>query len=143
MMQARPLEGSGFFQEFLSDFHRVRRALRGSRKSVWQPPTDVYETDDEIVIKMSVPGVQTDDVRAVCNGEVITVSGVRRGPDPGKVRAYHQMEMRNGYFERSIAIHRPFDPAEAHGEYREGFLYVFVPKAPKSVRRVISIRLTV
>jgi len=142
-MQTRPLSERRFFQQFLSDFYGMRRALWGRRADAWQPPTDVYETDRHIVVKMSIPGVKPGQIRVHCNGEVITITGVREGPDPAEVRSYHQMEIRNGYFERSIAIHEPFDPREAHAQYVDGFLYVSIPKAPESVRHVVSIRLGV
>lgn len=141
MKQGKPPGGRNPFGECLSDFYTVRRALRGSRGDVWHPPTDVYETDEDIVIKVSLPGVQLSHIKVSCNGEVITISGVRHGPDRRTVRTYHQMEIRNGYFERRVAIHRAFDPRNARAEYRDGFLYVMVPKAPEFVRHVISIKL--
>ena len=57
------------------------------------------------------------------------------------MRTYHQMEIRNGYFERRIVIHTPFDPNGATAEYADGFLCVLIPKAPELVRHVLSIRL--
>ncbi len=139
-MKTGPPENKSPFHKFLDDFYSMRRTVRGRRGDVWQPPTDVYETERDIVIKVSLPGVRADDVRVNCNGEVISIRGVRRGPDRDTVRTYHQMEIRNGYFERRIAIHKPFDPRKAHGEYRDGFLFVFIPKAPEPVRHVVAIR---
>jgi HSP20 family protein len=141
MMHTGPSDERSIFNQFLDDFYGIRRALRGARGDVWQPPTDVYETESDIVIKVSIPGVEPGKVRVHCNGDVISICGVRKGPDRGTVRTYHQMEIRNGYFERRIAIHRPFDPRQAHGEYVDGFLYVFIPKAPEPVRHVVTIRL--
>ncbi len=141
MNQGKPPGERNPFQQCLSDFYRMRRALRGRRGDVWHPSTDVYETDEHIVIKASLPGVEPAHIKVDCNGEVITICGVRQGPDRQAVRTYHQMEIPNGYFERRVAIHRPFDPREARAEYREGFLYVRVPKAQEPVRYVISIRL--
>ncbi len=142
MVHARPLDDErSIFRQFFEHLQADRRSQRGGRRDVWRPPTDVYETDSDVVIKVSLPGVRTDQIGIECNGEVVTVYGVRESTDRGAVRTYHQMEIRNGYFERRVAIHKPFDPREARGEYRDGFLYVFVPKAPQAVRRVVSIRL--
>jgi len=76
------------------------------------------------------------------NGATVTICGVRRGPDPGTVRKYHQMEIRNGYFERRLVLHMPFDPAGMRAEYKDGFAYIFMPKSQESVRHVVSIRLS-
>jgi HSP20 family protein len=128
------------FRQFLQEFHAMRRSLRGHYRDVWHPPTDVYETDKDIVIKMSVPGIRTDQVAVECNGDVITICGVRKGPGPGSVRTYHQLEIRNGYFERRIVLHIPFDPNGATARYEDGFVYVVIPKAAELVRHVLSIK---
>ncbi len=141
LVQARPLDDRSVFRNFLHDSYAMRRSLRGHHRDVWQPPTDVYETDQDIVIKMSIPGVETDQVVVECNGDVLTICGVRKGPDPGSVLTYHQMEIRNGYFERRIIVRRPFDPDGASARYEDGLLYVFIPKAAEAVKHVLSIRL--
>ncbi len=140
-LRAGPLDERDVFRQFLQDFYAMRRDMRGRYRDVWQPPTDVYETDRDIVIKVSLPGIRSEQVAVECNGEVITICGVRRGPDAGSVRTYHQMEIRNGYFERKIALHRPFDPQGAKARYDKGFLYVVIPKAPEMVRHVLTIKL--
>lgn len=136
-----PLDERSLFHQLLHDFYATRRSLRGHYRDIWEPPTDVYETDEHIVIKVSIPGVKPDEVAVECNGEVLTICGVRRGPDAGVVRTYHQMEIRNGYFERRIVLRIPFDPRGATARYEDGFLYVFLPRATESVRHVLSIRL--
>jgi len=138
---AKPLDDSSVFREFLSEFYAVQRTLRSRGSDVWEPPTDVYETEGYIVIKVSVPGVKPSQVAVEFNGEIITICGVRKGPNPASVWTYHQMEIRNGYFERRIAIHKPFDPSRARAQLKDGFLYVLVPKAPELVRHVLTIRL--
>jgi len=137
-----PLQDNPQFQRFLNDFYAMRRRLGGRRRQTWEPRTDVYETDAHIVIKVAIPGVAQDQLAVKVNGEVITICGYRPGPDPGTVRAYHQMEIHNGYFERRIVLHKPFDPNGATARYTEGFLYVHVPKAPELVRHVLAIRVT-
>ena len=139
---ARPMEDRGVFRQVLQDFHAMRRSLQGQRRDVWHPPTDVYETAQDVVIKMSIPGVRANEVLVECNGEVITVCGVRRGPDPGSVLRYHQMEIRSGYFERRVILHTPFDPRGAHWDYEDGFLFIYIPKAVEQVRHVFSMKIS-
>jgi HSP20 family protein len=137
----RPLDDMGLFREFLHDFYAVRRGLRGGSHDVWQPPTDVYETEADIVIKVCLPGVRTADIAVEFNGQVAKICGVRRASDPAGVRRYHQMEIRNGYFERKIAVQIPFDAEGARAEYSDGFLYVRMPKCPEPMTRLVPIRL--
>ena len=139
---ARARHESDFFRNVLEDFYGMRRSLGGRQGDAWQPPTDVYETEDDIVIKMSLPGIQTRELAVDINGEVVTVCGVRKGPDPGAVTNYHQMEIRNGYFERKIILRIPFDPQQARGEYKDGFAYIYIPKAKQPARRVVRIKVS-
>jgi HSP20 family protein len=140
-VRTRAADDRDVFREFLHDFYNVRRGLRGRSPDVWQPPTDVYETRDEIVIKVCLPGVKANEIMVEFNGRVAKICGCRKGPDPSSVVAYHQMEIRNGYFERKIMLHKPFDPRRARGEYGDGFLYIGVPKTTEEVGYVMSIRL--
>jgi len=140
-VRASAMDDSTAFHQFLDDFHALRRSIRSRRRDVWHPPTDVYETDDEIIIKMSIPGVKQPNVAVEVNGEQITIYGMRRAPDHSRVRTYHQMEIRNGYFERAIALRKPFDPSRAKAKLQDGFLYVCIPKATEMVRHTLRIRL--
>ncbi len=137
-----PHHGSDIFRSFMEDFYAMRRALGSRHRDAWQPPTDVYETDSEVVIKMSIPGINPRELAVQINGDVVTICGVRKGPAPGTVVSYHQMEIRNGYFERRILIHVPFDADKAQGEYSDGFAYVRIPKAPEAARRVVTLRIS-
>jgi HSP20 family protein len=140
--RARPVHGNDFFRDVLEDFYNLRRSLGSRHGDVWQPPTDIYETERDIVIKMSVPGIKATEVIVEVNGNAVTICGVRKGPDPGTVLKYHQLEIRNGYFERRLILHIPFDPEGMRAEYRDGFAYVYIPKAQQPVRHVVSIRLS-
>ncbi len=140
VVYVQPLDERSLFHQFLHGFYATRVSLRGHYRDVWEPPTDVYETETDIVIKVSIAGVEPEEISVECNGEIVTICGVRRGPDPGTIRTYHQMEIRNGYFERRLVLHIPFDPEGAKARYEAGFLYVRLPRAPESVKRVVSIR---
>ena len=129
------------FGRLMGESWPFRRSLSSRGSDAWMPPTDVYETCKEIVIKMSVPGVKPEDVRIVCEGQIVTISGYRdASPGPGVV-AYHQMEIRHGYFERKLIFQKPVDPESACAEYRDGFIYVRFPKAEAPVNRVLRIRI--
>ncbi len=142
-VHARPLDDSSVFNQFLQDFYTLRQSIRSRHRDVWYPPTDVYETDDEIVIKVSIPGVKQPNVAVEVSGELVTIYGMRKGPDRGSIRTYHQVEIRNGYFERAIILHKPFDPSLARAELHDGFLHIYIPKAPVLVRHTLRIKLNV
>ena len=138
-----PSDDQNVFRRFVEGFYATRRSFSMRRFHGWEPPTDVYESPRHIVIKVCIPGIEADQVGVQINGEVVTICGIRKGPDPESVVAYHQMEIRNGYFERRIVIRRPFDPHGATANYTNGFLYVHMPKAPELVHHVMTLRISV
>ena len=140
-VQVRPRDGLEGFRRLVDDFFGRAMAPGGRGGETWVPPTDVYETQQEIVILMCVPGIKTGNVRVLLDGEVLTIAGHRQAVrEPGLV-AYHQMEIRNGYFERRIIIHVPVDPEAATAQYRDGFLWIRLPKVGAAVHRIYSLRL--
>ena len=97
------------------------------RSSLWSPPTDVYETEDNCVVKVEIAGMRDDDFEVAFENNVLTIMGVRS--DHNERRAYHQMEIRFGKFEIAIALPAPVDVEKAIAEYKDGFLMILLPKA--------------
>jgi HSP20 family protein len=95
--------------------------------SVWSPPTDLFEAEDELVVRVEIAGMREEDFEVVLENNVLIVSGARS--DPSDRRSYHQMEIRFGKFATSVALPVPVDAETARAEYKDGFLTVTLPKA--------------
>lgn len=94
--------------------------------SIWSPPTDMYETEDDIVARVEIAGMKEDDFEVVLENNVLLIAGTRA--DCADRRAYHQMEIRFGKFATSVALPAPVDTETARAEYKDGFLTVTFPK---------------
>jgi HSP20 family protein len=70
----------------------------------WEPPVDVLETQDELVIMVALPGVQGDEVEIVIHDDSLAIVGVRRLPAFLQRARVHRMELPHGRFERRVAI---------------------------------------
>jgi HSP20 family protein len=95
--------------------------------SFWSPPTDVYETETDYVVRVEVAGIQETELEVSFENGVLVVSGVR--PDVPERRAYHQMEIHFGKFSTSIGVPGPINLDHSTAEYKDGFLSVRMPKA--------------
>lgn len=93
----------------------------------WNPPADVYETPKEIIVKVEIAGMETDDFSIDFSGSILTIQGTR--PDIAEKRAFHRMELRYGYFRLKFEINLPIDASRITAEYRNGFLIIRLPKA--------------
>lgn len=97
------------------------------RSSAWSPPTDVYETDDAIVVRVEVAGMRGEDFEITLEDGFLKISGTR--PDVPERRAYHQMEIRFGKFSTAVGLPAPVDVEKSQAEYEDGFLTITLPKA--------------
>jgi HSP20 family protein len=104
-----------------------------SRPHAWRPPTDVYELEDKVVVRVEIAGMNESDFSINLDQNVLTVRGVRA--DTTERRAYHQMEINFGEFASAIELQIPVDMDRARAEYQNGFLWVILPKTqPKSIK---------
>ena len=97
------------------------------RAGVWSPPTDVYETEDNYVVRVEIAGMREEDFEITVENNFLMISGSR--PDISERRAYQQMEIRFGKFETVVGIPGPLDLEASRADYTEGFLTVTLPKA--------------
>ena len=115
-----------------SDMDRFlgRRAASSGAKG-WLPPVDVWETIDDVVIEVDVPGVPSDALVAeIVNGQLV-VTGERQ-PTQGSVRRYRS-ERWQGRFVRSFTVPSGIDPESIAAEYQDGVLVVRLRK-PEAVK---------
>jgi HSP20 family protein len=94
---------------------------------VWRPPTDVYETDDSIVVKVEVAGMAGDDFAITFAEHNLIIAGVRS--DPSTKLGYHQMEIPYGEFRTEVYVSEAIVVDSIQASYEDGFLLVTLPKA--------------
>jgi HSP20 family protein len=95
----------------------------------WRPPTDVFETDDNVVVRVEVAGMRESEFNVSLSDRLLVITGFRQDPSP-KV-AYHQMEVRFGEFRVEVYLHWAINEAGIQAAYDNGFLQVILPKARK------------
>lgn len=111
------------------------RWRNGIRSPLWRPPTDVYETEEAIVIRVEIAGMLEEDFSISLAERLLTIRGAR--PDIQEKRAYHQMEIFFGEFLCEVELLSPVDVEAVTAEYQAGFLRVILPK-PRAKRVQIS-----
>lgn len=96
------------------------------RSNIWRPPTDVYEVDENFVVKMEIAGVKEDDIEVVIQDGLLLINGVRF--DSNERRSYHQMEIQFGKFSVRIELPARVNAENVTAEYKDGFLTIQLPK---------------
>ncbi|MDD2922228.1 MAG: Hsp20/alpha crystallin family protein [Anaerolineales bacterium] len=113
----------------------------GMDGNVWSVPSiDMYQTDNEIVVKAALPGVKADEVQINITGEILTLKGEVKREEDVNEKTYHIREQRWGVFERSIALPTDVVADKAKAEFENGILTVTLPKAEEVRPKTITIK---
>ncbi len=96
--------------------------------TVWRPPTDIYETPDEIIVVVELAGVAEDDMAVTLFSDLLVVEGTRGQPDLADMNACHQLGIKYGDFRSEIALHAPVDHEQVKAEYKNGLLKITLRK---------------
>ena len=96
-------------------------------------PVEVSETDEEIDVKASIPGVKPEEVEITVQNGVLTIKAERRATAEDKKREYYRREIRYGTFHRALSLPVSVDAEHAEAKYDSGVLTLKLPKA-QSVR---------
>ena len=134
----RPSRGSGSYTVHVADelevyFNEVAhgRPVGFVASPKWRPRTDVYETEEEVVIYMDIAGMRAEEFGVQFADGVLTIAGERvPRADEGK-RHYHAMEVQVGLFERRLRLPTQVDPDSIRASYEHGFLEVRLTKLTK------------
>jgi HSP20 family protein len=113
----------GDLEQLNIDIEKWRKAA-GSR--AWRPPTDVYETDRQVVVRVEVAGMREEDFNILLSGRRLTIQGVRS--DVLERRAYHRMEINFGEFNCEVMLPCAVILEETQALYQDGFLRIILPK---------------
>jgi HSP20 family protein len=128
--------GLRLFQDSLS------RLLSEPTSRPWSPPVDIYETENELVVKADVPEVDPKNVAIQMENGTLTLKGERRFEDQGNGRGFHRIERGYGSFVRAFSLPDTVDPDKVKADYRNGVLTITLPKKevakPKTVNVEIS-----
>lgn len=111
------------------------------RDGGWSAPAiDLYQTDDEVVVKAALPGFRADDVQINVTGEVLTIRGELKHEEEQKEKAWHIREQRWGSFERSVALPTDVVADKANADFANGILTITLPKAEEVKPKTITVR---
>ncbi len=98
-----------------------------SRPHVWRPPTDVFEVEEAIIVRVEVAGMREEDFAISLEDRFLVIRGTRS--DSPERRAYHQMEIPFGEFSTEVELSSSVITEKIEAIYKDGFLKITLPKA--------------
>jgi len=104
-----------------------------NRAYSWSPPTDIYETQGMLVIKIEIAGMRQSDILINIEKNILSISGTRK--EIVEPRSYHQIEVRFGDFKSVIELPDGLDLENTKADYEDGFLSIFIQfTKPKKIK---------
>ena len=122
---------------FEDAFTRMLSEPRAGRP--WSPAVDIFETEDELVLKADVPEVELKDIDVHVENQTLTLSGERKFAKEDTTKGYHRIERGYGQFTRSFTVPQTVDTEKVAAEYHNGVLTVKLPKKAAAKPRQVKI----
>ena len=104
-------------------------ALPRTPVGVWSPPTDVYETASDLVVKVEMAGTTEEQVQITLYEDYLVISGRRDDRNVPPRTIIHQMDIWYGEFRIEVPIPVPIDHDGVEACYENGMIYITLPKS--------------
>jgi HSP20 family protein len=109
--------------------------------STWSSPAiDMYQTDNEVVVKAALPGIKADEVQINVTGDILTIKGETKHEEEKKDKSWHIREQRWGAFERSIRLPTGVVSDKAKADFDNGILTITLPKSEEVKPKTITVK---
>lgn len=113
-----------------------------SALTAWTPSVDVYETENELVIKADLPDLNEKDLDIRVENNTLTIRGERKFEQTVKEDNYLRIERNYGSFSRSFGLPNTVNTEAIKAEYKNGVLTVELPKSAESKPKQIKVNVT-
>ena len=110
-----------------------------ARCSKWEPNTDIFECEDQVVIRMELSGVPREAISIRLKNGRLEIMGVRRENRPDQPVYYHQLEIPYGPFLKVLSIPEEIEHNDMAAVFNEGLLEVRISKTSQVVEIPISV----
>jgi HSP20 family protein len=117
----------------------VRPSAGGQQGTTLSMPLDLYEKEDSLVVRASLPGIKPDDINITVQGNTVSIEGELRADHEAHGQPRHQ-EHRYGRVFRQVTLPSRIDSSRASAEFEHGVLILTLPKEEAARSRQIPIR---
>ena len=107
--------------------------------TAWMPASDIYESDNELVVTLDIPGVDPKSIDVRVENSVLSIRGERKPEGQEDRESFHRVERLHGPFARSFTLSTTVDADKIRATYNDGVLRILLPKAEQAEPRKIEI----
>jgi HSP20 family protein len=139
-----PFHNLGTLQDQMNRLFADTFRARGEESALtaWAPPVDIYETENELVLKADLPDLNEKDLDIRIENNMLTIQGERKFEETVNKDNYLRVERSFGSFTRSFSLPNTVDTEGIHAEYRNGVLTVQLPKRAEAKPKQVKVKIT-
>ncbi len=128
------------FGEIFEELWRNSQPPMVANTAALRPAMDVIENENEVVIRVDLPGLSPDDLSIQVDGNLLTISGEFASADEQEGERYHHRERRAGEFKRSLRLSELIDTEHVAATFENGVLNLALPKLPEAQPKQIKVQ---
>ena len=121
-------------------FTRPFSLMRNGGSNWSSPAIDMYQTNNDVVVKAALPGIKADEVQINVTGDILTIRGETKQDEEKKDTSWHLREQRWGEFERSVRLPTGVLSDKAKADFDNGILTITLPKSEEVQPRTITVK---
>jgi HSP20 family protein len=125
------------FDDFIDRFP----ARRETGEQMWNPDVDIRETDNEVVVKAEIPGMEQKDINISIKDNVLTLKGEKKQEKEEKEANYHRVERTYGSFTRMFTLPTTVVADKVTAKYNKGVLSITLPKTEEAKPKEIAVEI--
>ena len=139
-----PFRGLASFQEQMNRLFEDSLRVRDDESALttWAPPVDIYETENELVLKVDLPELNEKDLDIRVENNMLTIQGERKFEEKVSRDNYLRVERAYGSFSRSFSLPNTVNTDSIHAEYKNGVLTVQMPKRAEAKPKQVKVTVT-
>ena len=115
------------------------RAMQEQNLSTWAPAVDIYEGENELVVKADLPDVKPEDLDIRVENNILTIRGERTFEKKAEEKNYLRVERAYGSFARSFSLANTVNTEAIKADYKDGVLTLNVPKREEAKPKQIKV----
>jgi HSP20 family protein len=136
LVRWEPFRDVAALQSEMSRFMNGLLEGNGRTNQAWVPALDVWETENEIVYALDLPGIPEDEISVELDDAALTISAERERTEEQSDERFYRYERRFGTFSRTFAVPQGVSASDISADHKDGVLEVHLkkPEQPKPKR---------
>jgi len=107
----------------------------------WKPAVELQDTEDSIILRAEIPGVEGKDLDIQVTREAVAISGEHHYEKKAEQNGHFRTEFRYGKFQRAIALPVAVQNDRVQAEFKDGILTLTLPKVAEARHKVVKVNL--